>query len=134
MSAPSVGSVPGSVPREPRCHDPPPIRNWQDLLVQSSTFLQNDGSETASLLLTGTIAMFYRGVTYNTPIDMYLPPHYPNRPPITFVRPAASMMIKEGHNHVGSDGMVYMPYLSSWQKQSHNLVDACLNMSSIFSN
>eukprot|EP01083_Nonionella_stella_P154184 496490_1 len=104
------------------------------LLVQSSTFLQNDGSETASLLLTGTIAMFYRGVTYNTPIDMYLPPHYPNRPPITFVRPAASMMIKEGHNHVGSDGMVYMPYLSSWQKQSHNLVDACLNMSSIFSN
>jgi len=43
-------------------------------------------------------------------------------------------MIKEGHNHVGSDGMVYMPYLSSWQKQSHNLVDACLNMSSIFSN
>jgi len=104
------------------------------LLVQSSTFLQNDGSETASLLVTGTIAMFYRGVTYNTPIDMYLPPHYPNRPPITFVRPVSSMMIKEGHNHVGSDGMVYMPYLSSWQKQSHNLVDACLNMSSIFSN
>jgi len=105
------------------------------LQVKSSTFLQNDGSETPSLLLTGTIPMFYRGITYNTPIDMYLPPHYPNRPPITFVRPVSTMMIKEGHNHVGSDdGMVYMPYLSTWQKQSHNLVDACLNMSSIFSN
>lgn len=104
------------------------------LMVKNSTFIQNDGSETASLLLTGTIAMYYRGVTYNTPIDMYIPPHYPNRPPMTFVRPAASMMIKEGHNHVGGDGMVYMPYFSSWQKQSHNLVDACYNMSSIFSN
>lgn len=96
--------------------------------------MQNDGSETPSLLITGTICLYYRGVTYNTPIDMYLPPNYPNQPPIIYVRPASNMVIKEGHNHVGNDGMVYMPYLHSWTKMSHNLVDACLNMTSIFSN
>ncbi len=35
---------------------------------------------------------------------------------------------------MGNDGMVYMPYLHSWKKTSHNLVDACLTMTSIFSN
>jgi len=41
-------------------------------------------------------------------------------------------MIKENHRHVAADGMVYMPYLHSWSPHSHNLIDACQNMSSIF--
>ncbi len=42
------------------------------------------------------------------------------------------MMIKQGHKHVGADGMVYMPYLHSWRQRTHNLIDAVTAMSQIF--
>jgi ESCRT-I complex subunit TSG101 len=102
------------------------------LRPEASDFVQNDGSSKPALLLKGTIGMLYKGQTYNIPIDVYLPPAYPVSPPVCFVRPVSSMMIKEGHRHVGRDGMVYMPYLHSWSNNAHNLVDACRHMSSIF--
>lgn len=76
--------------------------------------------------------MTYRGVTYNLPIDMYLPPPYPLRPPTVFVRPVASMAIKENHRHVGLDGKVYLPYLHEWRPQSHDLRELAVWMSSTF--
>mmetsp|Transcript_7005 Transcript_7005/g.10567 ORF Transcript_7005/g.10567 Transcript_7005/m.10567 type:complete len:432 (+) Transcript_7005:102-1397(+) len=99
---------------------------------EASSFVQNDGSTVRSLVLKGTITMLYRGATYNVPIDLHLSPAYPVRPPVVYVRPVSTMMIKEGHRHVAADGMVYMPYLHSWRPHSHNLIDACQNMSSIF--
>ena len=99
---------------------------------EASTIVQNDGSISPSLVLKGTVVMVYRGASYNIPIDIYLPPTYPVRPPIIYVRPVSTMMIKEGHRHVGADGMVYMPYLHSWRPDSHNMIDTCHNMSSIF--
>ncbi|GFH45373.1 hypothetical protein CTEN210_01847 [Chaetoceros tenuissimus] len=102
------------------------------LKAEASSFVQNDGTSTRSLVLNGTISMNYRGNTYHIPVDIYLPPNYPIQPPIAFVRPVSTMMIKEGHRHVAADGMVYMPYLHSWRSHSHNLVDMCHNMSNIF--
>ena len=101
---------------------------------EASSFVENDGNNLRSLSLKGTITMVYRGATYNVPIDLHLPPAYPVRPPIIYVRPVSTMMIKEGHRHVAADGMVYMPYLHSWRPHSHTLIDACQNMSSIFGN
>ncbi len=76
--------------------------------------------------------MMYRGAAYHIPIDLHLPPNYGVRPPMIYVRPVPSMMIKQGHKHVGSDGMVYMPYLHSWRPRSHNLIDAVTAMSRLF--
>jgi len=104
------------------------------LRPEASALIGNDGSSTKSLLLKGTINMVFRGQTYNIPVDIHLPPAYPVSPPVCFVRPVSTMIIKEGHRHVGRDGMVYMPYLHSWFKDTHNLVDACRNMSNIFGN
>ena len=101
---------------------------------EASSFVENDGNNVRSLSLKGTITMVYRGATYNVPIDLHLPPAYPVRPPVIYVRPVSTMMIKEGHRHVAADGMVYMPYLHSWRPHSHTLIDACQNMSSIFGN
>jgi ESCRT-I complex subunit TSG101 len=84
------------------------------------------------LLLRGTLPMTYRGVIYNIPIDMYLPPPYPLRPPTVFVRPVASMAVKKNHKHVGMDGRVYMPYLHDWRPASHELRDLAVMMSSLF--
>ena len=76
--------------------------------------------------------MTYRGVTYNLPIDMFLPPPYPSRPPTVFVRPVASMAIRENHRHVGLDGQVYLPYLHEWRPGTHNLSELAVWMSSTF--
>eukprot|EP00578_Thalassiosira_sp_NH16_P004387 CAMPEP_0181135000 /NCGR_PEP_ID=MMETSP1071-20121207/32388_1 /TAXON_ID=35127 /ORGANISM="Thalassiosira sp., Strain NH16" /LENGTH=424 /DNA_ID=CAMNT_0023221557 /DNA_START=71 /DNA_END=1345 /DNA_ORIENTATION=- len=93
----------------------------------------NDGSSTPPvLLLRGTLPMTYRGVTYNVPIDMYLPPPYPLRPPTVFVRPVVSMAIKENHRHVGLDGRVYLPYLHEWRPATHELRELAVWMSSLF--
>ena len=109
-------------------------QSGKHLRPSTSSLVDNHGSNTPSLLLQGTVGMNYRGQTYNIPIDMYLPSSYPVSPPVIFVRPVSSMMIKEGHRHVGQDGMVYMPYLHSWKASTHNLIEACRNMSSIFGN
>eukprot|EP00581_Thalassiosira_minuscula_P017538 CAMPEP_0183715730 /NCGR_PEP_ID=MMETSP0737-20130205/9849_1 /TAXON_ID=385413 /ORGANISM="Thalassiosira miniscula, Strain CCMP1093" /LENGTH=460 /DNA_ID=CAMNT_0025944865 /DNA_START=244 /DNA_END=1626 /DNA_ORIENTATION=+ len=95
--------------------------------------LNNDGSSTPPVLvLRGTIPMVYRNVTYNLPIDMYLPPPYPLRPPTVFIRPVPSMAIKENHRHVGLDGKVYLPYLHDWRPHSHELSVLAMMMSSLF--
>ena len=93
----------------------------------------NDGSVTPSvLMLQGTLPMTYRNVTYNIPIDLYLPPPYPQRPPTVYVRPVSNMAIKENHRHVGMDGRVYMPYLHEWSARTHDLRELAVWMSSLF--
>ena len=93
----------------------------------------NDGTSTPPvLLLRGTIPHTYRGVTYNLPIDLYLPPPYPGGSPTVFIRPVASMAIKENHKHVGLDGRVYLPYLHDWRANTHDLTELVVWMSSLF--
>lgn len=104
----------------------------QNLRPSASTFIQNDGTTCHALLLSGTIPMVYKGTQYNIPIDMYITPKYPTLPPVVYVRPISSMVIKEGHHHVASDGMVYMPYFNQWNHHC-NLNDACKHMSQVFS-
>jgi len=104
----------------------------QHLNPDISDLLHNDGTNMRGLRLSGTISMIYRSNTYHIPIDLFLPPNYSVRPPIIFVRPVSSMMIKQGHRHVAADGMVYMPYLHSWRSGTHNLIDTVTSMSRIF--
>mmetsp|Transcript_20282 Transcript_20282/g.40584 ORF Transcript_20282/g.40584 Transcript_20282/m.40584 type:complete len:318 (+) Transcript_20282:365-1318(+) len=90
------------------------------------------GSSDMLLTLNGTVAMFFKGSQYNIPVDIYLPLDYPSRPPLVYVRPTATMALKEGHRHVDREGLVYMPYLHEWSKHSHNLVTMCQHLSQIF--
>eukprot|EP00555_Chaetoceros_dichaeta_P012607 CAMPEP_0198272726 /NCGR_PEP_ID=MMETSP1447-20131203/54311_1 /TAXON_ID=420782 /ORGANISM="Chaetoceros dichaeta, Strain CCMP1751" /LENGTH=405 /DNA_ID=CAMNT_0043966079 /DNA_START=36 /DNA_END=1253 /DNA_ORIENTATION=+ len=103
-----------------------------NLRPKISNLVENNGVSSNAMLLTGTIPMIYMGGKYNIPIEVYLPPKYPLQPPVAYVRPVPSMMIKEGHQHVGSDGMVYMPYLHNWHSNSHNLSALCTHMSNYF--
>lgn len=42
------------------------------------------------------------------------------------------MALKKGHKHVDQSGLVYLPYLHEWSARSHNLVQLCAHMSSVF--
>ena len=97
------------------------------------SLFENDGKSHQTLCLQGTVAIHFRGATYQQLVDLYLPAAYPNRPPICFVRLAPNMYIKDAHQHVGADGQVYLPYLHEWKPQSHNLVEMVVAMSSTFS-
>ena len=99
----------------------------------TSPLVYSTGESTPPVLVfSGTVAISYRGTTYNIPVDIYLPPQYPHRPPVIFVRPTHGMMIKPNHQHVGPDGNVYMPYLHEWRAQSHSLVEMAVCLSSLF--
>ena len=43
------------------------------------------------------------------------------------------MYLKENHAHVGSDGMVYLPYTHEWNPRTHSLIEMVVAMSSVFS-
>jgi len=85
------------------------------------------------LVLQGTIAIHFRGNTYQLLMDLYLTAGYPRSPPVAYVRLAPNMYLKENHKHVGSDGKVYLPYLHEWRPETHNLVELTVAMSSVFS-
>jgi len=95
--------------------------------------VENNGDTSNCLVLQGTIAIVFRGNTYQLLVDIYLPPGYPIRPPVSYVRLAQNMYLKENHPHVGSDGMVYMPYLHEWNARTHTLIEMVVAMSSVFS-
>ncbi len=95
--------------------------------------VENNGDTSSCLVLQGTIAIVFRGNTYQLLVDIYLPSGYPVRPPVSYVRLAPNMYLKENHPHVGSDGMVYMPYLHEWNGRTHTLIEMVVAMSSVFS-
>jgi ESCRT-I complex subunit TSG101 len=95
--------------------------------------VENNGDSSNCLVLQGTIAIVFRGMTYQILVDIYLPPGYPIRPPVSYIRLAPNMYLKENHPHVGSDGMVYMPYTHEWNPHTHSLIEMVVAMSSVFS-
>ena len=99
----------------------------------AAVFADDSGSTHTVLVLQGTIAIHFRGNTYQLLMDVYLVPGYPTRPPVCYVRLAPNMYLKENHKHVGSDGKVYLPYLHEWRSATHNLVELVVAMSSVFS-
>lgn len=98
-----------------------------------SPLVENNGDSSHCLVLQGTIAIVFRGMTYQLLVDVYLPPGYQIRPPVSFVRLAENMYLKENHPHVGSDGMVYLPYTHEWNPRTHSLIEMVVAMSSVFS-
>jgi ESCRT-I complex subunit TSG101 len=98
-----------------------------------AALVENDGNTCNCMVLQGTIAIVFRGNTYQLLVDIYLPPGYPVRQPIAYVRLAQNMYLKENHPHVASDGLVYLPYLHEWNGRTHSLIEMVVAMSSVFS-
>ena len=54
--------------------------------------VENNGNSSHCLVLQGTIAIVFRGTTYQLLVDIYLPAGYPIRPPVSFVRLAKNQV------------------------------------------
>ncbi|XP_072527261.1 tumor susceptibility gene 101 protein isoform X2 [Salminus brasiliensis] len=83
-------------------------------------YVFNDGSTRELMSLAGTVPVSYRGNVYNIPICLWLLDSYPYNPPICFVKPTSTMMIKTG-KHVDANGKIYLPYLHEWKHPQSDL-------------
>jgi len=88
--------------------------------------------QTQIMYFAGTVPIFYNSVQYNIPVNVWIIENYPFSPPVCYVTPTPDMVIKPKHRHVDSQGVCYLPYLSSWNPTSSNLTGLCSTMSSVF--
>lgn len=95
-------------------------------------YVFNDGTQQKLFKLAGTIPIQYRSATYNIPVSLWLPLNFPKNCPICYVTPVPSMRIKAKHMHVDGQGLIYHPYLHSWQQQQSNLVELVGLLCSVF--
>ena len=77
--------------------------------------MDNTGTESLLLTLKGTVPNDHNGVRYHTPMEIYLPPEYPNKAPMAFVRPSPNMFVKPEHPNVTPNGECRHAYLRTWQ-------------------
>lgn len=106
---------------------------YKSLNPQLGTLIHNDGTESRLVLLTGTVPIRYMGHEYHIPIELFIPEVYPNLAPKIYVRPTPNMIVKPGHKHVDSSGLVYLPYLMSWVGVSSSLAELCKTLCGVFS-
>ena len=55
-----------------------------------------------------------QGVKYNIPVQIWLPEGYARQPPIMYVVPTSTMIIKPAHSFVDASGIVSSPYVRNW--------------------
>ncbi|XP_039594200.1 tumor susceptibility gene 101 protein-like [Polypterus senegalus] len=96
------------------------ISNYKDLKPSMDAYVFNDGTSRELMSLTGTVPVSYKGNTYNIPVCLWLLDTYPYNPPICFVKPTSTMMIKTG-KHVDANGKIYLPYLHEWKHPESDL-------------
>lgn len=72
-----------------------------------------DGTSALLLHVAGTIPVVFRGSTYRFPLSIWVPHAYPREPPLVYVTPTPSMVVRPGQ-HVDPQGQVYHPYLARW--------------------
>ncbi|XP_061533627.1 tumor susceptibility 101a isoform X3 [Phycodurus eques] len=96
------------------------ISQYKDLKPVMDGYVFNDGSTRDLMSLTGTVPVSYRGNVYNIPVCLWLLDTYPFNPPICFVKPTNTMMIKTG-KHIDANGKIYLPYLHEWKHPQSEL-------------
>ncbi|KAF4081201.1 hypothetical protein AMELA_G00158780 [Ameiurus melas] len=95
--------------------------NYPDMKTVAGTYTFTDGSQKDLLKLLGNIPIRYQGCLYNLPIQLWLLDSFPFTPPICFLRPTASMVIREG-KHVDAKGRIHLPALHNWDHPKSSVI------------
>jgi len=95
-------------------------------------FTHNNGVKQNLLKIAGTLPINHKGASYNIPITFWIPYPFPDQPPICYVTPTQNMAIKTRHQYVGSTGLIFHQYLSSWSPYRSNLIALSSNLQSVF--
>lgn len=104
---------------------------FKDLRPKVDAYVFNDGSRKELLCIDGTIPVLYKGNTYNIPICIWILETHPHNPPLCFVRPTSTMLIKPS-KHVDANGRVYLPYLHDWKPNNSDLIGLIQVMTVVF--
>ncbi|XP_052808634.1 uncharacterized protein LOC128237292 [Mya arenaria] len=96
------------------------LRTFTDLRPKLEEFVFNDGTMQTLLQLHGTIPVTYNRNPFNIPICVWLLDTHPYDPPMVFVKPTTTMLIKSGR-YVDINGAVDLPYIEEWQYPDSNL-------------
>ncbi|XP_038053847.1 tumor susceptibility gene 101 protein-like [Patiria miniata] len=105
--------------------------NFKDVRPKMDTYTFNDGSRKTLLCVDGTIPVYYKGMSYNIPICIWVMETHPYNPPLCFVKPTKDMLIKPS-KYVDSNGKIYLPYLHDWKYPSSDLLGLIQVMSAVF--
>ncbi|TQW00130.1 tumor susceptibility protein [Cordyceps javanica] len=100
-----------------RCYDgiARVLSRYPTLSPRTDVYTSPDGASALLVHLSGTLPVNFRGNTYRFPLSIWIPHKYPREPPIIYVTPTESMVIRPGQ-HVDQQGQVYHPYLVGWQQ------------------
>lgn len=96
-------------------------RIFPEMKPTTGTYTFSDSSQRDLLKLIGNIPVKYEGRTYNFPVQLWLIDSFPFTPPICFLRPTSSMVIREG-KHVDAKGRIHLPGLHNWDYPKSSVV------------
>ena len=85
-----------------------------NLILRLKPYHCKDSTSRELLVLSGIIVTQYKGNRYNIPIEIWLQEDHPFLPPLVYVKPTADMHISPMSKVVQPDGLVVLPYLTSW--------------------
>ncbi|KAE8216563.1 hypothetical protein CF327_g210 [Tilletia walkeri] len=107
---------------------------FSSLSPRTEVYTHDDGRSQLLLELTGTIPIQYKGNTYHIPVSFWIPHGYPREPPIVYVTPTTTMLVRKG-KHVDPNGRVSVDYLDVWSRKPEacNLIDLIHACREIFS-
>lgn len=97
--------------------------------------LINDGKNV--LRISGLLSVLNIQTRYNVPISIWIQHQYPVTPPTIsiacdLISPNNSIILIKSHPHVDENGMIYLPYLSTWNPQISTILDIMAHMVKIF--
>ncbi|KAG5979075.1 hypothetical protein E4U55_005600 [Claviceps digitariae] len=109
------------------------LANTPTLSPRTDVHTFPNGTSALLLHLSGTIPVNFRGNTYRFPVSIWVPHAYPREPPLVYVTPTETMMVRPGQ-HVDPQGLVYHPYLVGWAQSwtKSNLQDFIPVLSDVF--
>ncbi|KAF2969286.1 hypothetical protein GQX73_g4261 [Xylaria multiplex] len=109
------------------------LSQYPSLSPRTDVHTFDNGISALLLHLSGTIPVVFRGTTYRFPISIWIPHAYPREPPLGYVTPTDTMMVRPGQ-HVDPQGRIYHPYLVRWTEfwDKSSLIDFLAILRDIF--
>ncbi|SCZ97415.1 BZ3500_MvSof-1268-A1-R1_Chr4-2g07199 [Microbotryum saponariae] len=88
------------------------------LYHELNDFTYDDGRVELLLSITGVIPVPIQRATYQCPITFWLPLDFPNKPPMVFVLPSSTLIVRPGPNIEPSGKVVESAYLDNWARKA----------------
>ncbi|KZT36961.1 UEV-domain-containing protein [Sistotremastrum suecicum HHB10207 ss-3] len=104
------------------------LAHYSSLRPKTDMYTFDDGRTQLLLCVYGLLPITFRNAQYNIPVSLWMTDEYPSKPPIVYVVPTPSMLVKAS-KHVDASGLVNIPYMDQWLRKSEachlsGLVDA----------